>query len=76
MAGLILGAVGAFIAPVGYAGLGFSIGSAIGNLLFPRGGEDTHQEGPRLGDLKAQSSAYGVPIPICYGSIRIAGNVI
>ena len=76
MAGLVLGAVGAFIAPVGYAALGFSIGSAIGNLLFPPGGKDAYQEGPRLGDLKAQTSVYGMPIPIPYGSTRIAGNVI
>lgn len=76
MAGLVLGAVGAYIAPVGYAALGFSIGSAIGNLLFPPGGKDAYQEGPRLGDLKAQTSVYGTPIPIPYGSTRIAGNVI
>ena len=32
--------------------------------------------GPRLSDLKAQTSSYGTPIPKTFGAVRIAGNVI
>jgi len=42
------------------------------NWLFP-----THTEGPRLDDLRVQSSAYGRAIPLLYGAAnRVAGNVI
>ena len=33
-------------------------------------------EGPRLQDLKVTQSAYGANIPIVYGNVRLAGNVI
>ena len=33
-------------------------------------------EGPRLDDLTVQQSAYGVNIPLAYGAVRMAGNVI
>ena len=44
----------------------------IGNALFPGKGQD----GPRMTDLHVHNSSYGVMIPIVYGTIRIAGNVI
>lgn len=56
-------------------GLGWLVGSTIGQLLFG-GGEDQVREGPRLGDLQVQSSTYGRAIPIIYGNARVAGNVI
>lgn len=56
------------------ASSGWLIGSIIGTLLFPPPGPVT--EGPRLGDLTVMSSAYGMPIPIIYGTIRVAGNMI
>src|SRR5512134_3566298 len=54
--------------------LGWIAGAAIGGLLFPAKGP--HTEGPRLGDLSVSSSAYGMPIPILYGTMRVAGNMI
>ena len=54
--------------------LGWIAGAAIGGLLFPSKGADT--EGPRLGDLSVSSSAYGMPLPIIYGTMRVAGNMI
>jgi hypothetical protein len=54
--------------------LGWIAGAAIGGLLFPSKGPST--EGPRLGDLSVSSSAYGMPIPIIYGTMRVAGNMI
>jgi hypothetical protein len=75
---LIGGVVGASIGflvggPAG-AAYGFSIGSAAGGLLLP--GQLPGVEGPRLTDLRVQSSEYGRPIPIVYGTVGIAGNVI
>jgi hypothetical protein len=54
--------------------LGWIAGAAIGGLLFPAKGPKT--EGPRLGDLSVSSSAYGMPIAITYGTMRLAGNMI
>lgn len=74
MASLALGVAGAFIGsafgPVG-ASVGWSIGAMLGSALDPQ-----KVEGPRLTDLKLQNSQYGGMIPIPYGTIRIAGNVI
>lgn len=86
MASLVLGAVGAAVG-AGIGGtflgmsavsLGWSIGSTLGSMLFDNKtkGSNTTQEGSRLGDLKVQSSTYGNPLPIFYGSMRAAGNVI
>ena len=75
MASIALGAAGAFVGgllggPIG-ANIGWMLGAAIGNSLNPQ-----QIEGPRLSDLKLQASGYGRPIPIVYGTKRIAGNVI
>ena len=51
------------------ASIGYSIYSALNQ-------PSQRSEGPRLGDLKVQSSARGVPIPKVWGSMRIAGNLI
>jgi len=50
---------------------GWLAGSMLGSVLFP-----PKVEGPRLADLRVQNSAYGQPIPIGYGTFRMAGNVI
>lgn len=55
---------------------GWLVGSVVGNLIFPHRGADIRNEGPRLGDLTVTSSAYGAPIAIAYGTMRMAGNVI
>ncbi len=75
MASLVLGAVGAVIgAPFGMASLGFSIGASLGGYLTaPR---PPTLEGPRLSDLKIQSSNYGDMLPIVYGTARLAGKMI
>ncbi len=66
---LIGGAIGG---PTG-AKIGWTLGNLAGNALFS---EDTHTYGPKLGDLRVTSSAYGNPIPTVYGTYRIAGNII
>ncbi|MBZ5566561.1 MAG: phage tail protein [Acidobacteriia bacterium] len=80
----ILGAFTGGLGWLGFAGglssamtgfsLGMTAGSIIGGIAFP--GHLPTQEGPRLNDLRVQVSTYGVPIPIGYGTVRLAGNVI
>jgi hypothetical protein len=77
--GIIGGVAGSFIP--GGTMLGFSIGSMIGgmagNAISPTKGPHSAVSGPRLGDLSVQSSSYGGPIPIIYGTVgQVAGNVI
>lgn len=67
---LVLGVAGTAIG----GPLGGVVGSAIGGLLFP--GELPDVEGPRLDDLRVQSSAYGQPIRRVFGTVRVPGNVI
>jgi hypothetical protein len=55
---------------------GWLVGSVVGSLLFPAKGASVTTEGPRLGDLAVSSSAYGAPIAIGYGTLRMAGNMI
>lgn len=78
MARLALAGVGAAVGSAfGAPQLGFALGSMLGGVLFPGDGPpDQIQEGPRLHDLKVQSSAHGTMIPFAYGTVRIAGNVI
>lgn len=59
---------------VGAPNVGILVGSIIGNLLFPPKGQDT--VGPRLSDLKIQSSTYGTGLPTVYGHSRLTGNII
>lgn len=73
--GTIGGVIGALYGGPQGAQIGFTIGSTAGGMLFP-GGKDTEQTGPRLSDLHPQTSTYGTPIPIIYGTFGIAGNVI
>ena len=65
------GIVGNMIAPGIGGAIGFMAGTLLGNLLDP-----PKIEGPRLNDLKLQTSEYGRPIPILYGTMRMSGNCI
>lgn len=57
--------------PIG-AIIGSYLGSTIDSYVFP-----INTQGPRLGDLTVNLSAYGVPIPLFYGDgNRATGNVI
>jgi Putative phage tail protein len=72
MATLILTAVGTlFGGPVGGA-----IGSLLGQQVDSRIFAPKARMGPRLNDLKVQTSSYGAPLPKLYGRTRIAGTVI
>lgn len=54
--------------------LGFLLGSYAGQIAFPT--QLPTARGPRLDDLKAQTSTLGSPIPRVYGTFAVAGNVI
>ena len=77
MAVLALGVVGSALgSAIGIgASAGWLGGVMLGNLLFG-GGKAQHVEGPRIDDLSVQTSTYGAPIPIVYGTMRLSGNVI
>lgn len=71
----IAGAViGNFIAPGVGGAIGGALGSALGGALFPT--QLPTIEGPQLEDKNIQVSTYGKAIPIAYGTVRMAGNVI
>lgn len=74
MAALALGLAGAALGGLaGQATLGWMIGTSVGSMLFA---PSFHEEGPRLQDLKLQASTWGKAIPVVYGAMRIAGNLI
>lgn len=64
-----MGMIGQFIS----AELGAALGAKIDSSLF---GLDNTKHGPKLKDLNVQTSTYGKMIPIVYGTVRIAGNII
>jgi hypothetical protein len=74
MASLVLSTVGNMILP----GLGGVIGGYVGGIIDRKlfGPKAPKTYGPRLGDLTVQTSTEGASLPIVYGTMRIAGNVI
>jgi hypothetical protein len=75
MAALALGALGAGVGSFfGYASIGWSIGSALGNYLFAPDQPDV--EGPRLTDRSVSGSAYGTMRPKLFGTYRMSGEII
>ena len=78
MASIVLQSAGAAIG--GYLGgaPGAAVGAQIGGYLGSAidGPKKVHYEGQRLEDLAVQTSTYGRMIPMVFGSVRIAGNVI
>jgi hypothetical protein len=51
----------------------YQIGSMVGNAIDPPKGPTIH--GPRLNDLRVQTSTYGANIPRIYGTVATFGNV-
>jgi len=72
MAVLAIGAIGAMLAPAGYASLAFSIASGVANMLLRPKPPDQHIEGPRAGDLRMPRTSYGQGIAILEGTTRVA----
>ena len=71
--GTIGGAAVGFLIPGSYVALGAAIGGAIGGAIDPPSGPDII--GPRVDDLKVQTSTYGAIKPRLYGTTMVSGNV-
>ncbi len=73
MAVLALAVAGAWLAPAGYAAVGWAVGSAIGSMLQ----DPTKVQGAQqsLMDLRVSGSEYGQPIPYVRGAAAIAGQM-
>lgn len=72
MATIVLTAVGTVLGgPIG-AAIGAVAGYALDAEIFKPAG----RTGPRLSDLRVQTSAYGTQIPKLFGRMRAAGTVI
>lgn len=80
MASIVLQSVGSAIGNALLPGFGGillgSLGRSVGGLIDAKLGLGEHVEGPRLTNLAAQDSRYGAGLPILYGNLRVAGNVI
>lgn len=72
LAGAAIGAaLGSVIPGVGWQ-LGMSIGSVLGSAFMPK----PSFEGGKLSDLKIGAASQAAPIPIVFGTVRTAGNII
>lgn len=78
--GAVVGAIAGFFTggttwyyALGYMAQGAAVGSAVGGLIDPPKGPNI--QGPRMGDLAAQSAGYGSTIPRIYGQMATFGNV-
>ena len=72
MATLVLTTLGTALGgPIGGA-LGSIVGQSIDQNLFG----PPARRGPRLDDLRIQTSSYGTPIARIYGRMRVAGTVV
>jgi len=80
MASVILKTVGAAVGNFLLPGFGGMLlggaGASLGGMVDSKLGLGTTVTGPRLENLSVQDSRYGAGIPIVYGNVRVAGNVI
>lgn len=65
--------VGAYV--TGGSPYGAAVGGLIGGYVGASLDERPDQFGPKLQDRKIQTSSYGTPIPLAYGTVRVAGNM-
>lgn len=72
MLGVLMGGSG-LLSGAGLLKMGFMAASALGMYLL--NGNKEKGEIARLDDLKVSSSTYGRGIPICYGTMRVTGNM-
>jgi hypothetical protein len=72
MATLVLTTVGTLVG----GPLGGMIGSLVGQAVDARLFAPKGREGPRIADLRVQTSSYGAAIPRLYGRMRVSGTVI
>jgi len=75
MSQLIIPSAGALLGSY-FGPTGSSIGWAIGSMLSAQDETIAVDNTTQIGDLRVQTSEYGVPIPTVIGKQRVAGNVI
>lgn len=85
MASIVLGHMGSAVGgqlagPIGQAAgmyMGRLLGGSLDEAIFgkPRANSQAVQ-GHGIGDLLVQSSAYGKMVPVVWGTVRLAGNII
>lgn len=68
--GVVGGIIGSFF---GNWQLGFSLGTALGGLLFPPSAGEVEVG---KSDVRIQSSSYGTPIALVYGTDRTTGTIV
>ena len=78
MASIVLTTIGQAVGTYGGGPIGGQIGGRIGASIASgfEGTNRQHFEGARLETLAVQTSTYGRMIPITFGTVRIAGNVL
>ena len=69
---VVIGAIG----PLATIAINIAISVAFGIAAAALGRQTTTNRGPRLDDLAVSSSTVGTPIPIGFGTMRQAGNII
>lgn len=79
--GMIVGGiVGSLIYPGVGTSIGIALGGALGGIagmaLFPEQQRSNRTPPPQPRENRQQISTYGAPIPITYGTVRLAGNII
>src|SRR5665213_3805878 len=79
MATVVLSYAGAALGTLLGGPIGGIIGRAIGGLAgaeIDQAVFGAHKEGPRINSLQVMSSQEGAAVPVVYGRMRIAGQVI
>lgn len=77
-----LAAVGTIVGSFfGYPGLGFTLGMVAGNFLFPTktGSQSVQQDTPNYSANNGFGVTTGttqVPVPVCFGTVMLDGNII
>jgi len=77
---MVMSMAGAKIAGMAFAGsqlamgIGWMAGGMLGSMLFPQK-SDSHKM-PQMAEYPVQSSSRGMPVPIIYGTRKVAGNII
>lgn len=75
MANLVISAAGAAVGYMIGGPTGAQIGWMIGSYVSASNNKQT-AAAPTIGDLRVQTSQYGVNIPVAVGKQRISGNII
>lgn len=77
---MVMSMAGAKIAGMAFGGsqlamgIGWMAGGMLGSMLFPQK-SDSHKM-PQMAEYPVQSSSRGMPVPIIYGTRKVAGNII